>query len=138
MARLEDGAYNGDELVVETLHVHEAGQKITKDAQDLQTKIENEWGKYCTQACQVPAACLLKDFDTFRMQQQPLTLQAINNRIKIGQTLQNSATLYEFQEKVNAKHFDGPNIYAENNYSPNDNINLGNLKRPSGFDVHNS
>jgi hypothetical protein len=136
MPRLEDGAHNGDEIVVETLLVHEAGQKITKDAQDLQTKIENEWGKYWTQLNKVTAVCLYNDFDSFRTQQTPLTQKAIDNRIKIGQTLQNSATLYEFQEKVNAKRFDGPNIYAENNYYPKDNTNPADLQRPSGFGVY--
>lgn len=138
MARLEDSARSGDKIVVKTLSVHEAGQQITKDAQDLQTKITNEWGNYHIQLNRVTAVCLYNDFDTFRTQQAPLTQKAIDNRIKIGQTLQNSATLWDFHEKVTAKRFDGPNIYAENNYYPNDNTNPANLQRPSGFDVHKS
>lgn len=128
---------SSDTITVSPDDVHRAGQNITKDAQDLENYMTLKWVEYINQEGLVPAMCLRNDFDTFYNQQKPLTTKAIENRIKIGQTLQDSSTLAEFQDKVTAKSFDGPNIYAEHNYYPSsDATEPGSLERPQGFGGH--
>ena len=130
-----DGSNSGDTIKVDTPTVEGTGHAITQDAQDLQRYMTDEWAKYNIQNGSVPAMCLRNDFDTIYNQQKPLTAKAIENRIKIGETLEQSSTLWEFQEAVTAQGFDGPNIYKENNYyGPNDPTNPDSLKRPGGFD----
>lgn len=128
-----DGSHNT--ITVNTLSIHEAGQKITQDAQALQTTMMNTWGAYNSETGRLSARCLQQDFDALRTQLEPLTSKAIENRIKIGQTLAKSATLWDFQETVTAQGFDGPNIYHENPYAATDlpGTNLGNQQRPDGF-----
>lgn len=118
-------------LVVDTNPVHQAGIKITNDAQSLQKDIDNAWTTYSGETGMVPAMCIRNDFDTLYDQQKPLTSKATANRVKIGQTLAQSATLAAFQDAVTAKSFDGPNIYQENPYYPTtDQVSPRSLQRP--------
>lgn len=103
-------------VTINTISVQQAGTTITKDAQEFQKDRENEWTTYSCQTGLVPAMCLRNDFDAFYDQQKPLARKVIENRIKIGQTLAKAASLWDFQETVTAKSFDGPNIYQENPY----------------------
>jgi REP element-mobilizing transposase RayT len=108
------------------------GETITQDAHDLQTYMQNAWEQYDVQAGLVPAKCLRNDLHTFHTNQEPLTQKAIANRIIIGQTLEKSATLSDFQETVTAQNFDGPNVYSENHYYPSsDPTEPGSLQEPT-------
>lgn len=123
---------SGETLPVDANPVRLAGQTIIQDSQDLQTYMTNEWHEFEIQANLVPAMCLRNDLHTFYTNQEPLTQKAIENRIKIGQTLEKSATLWDFQETVTAQNFDGLNIYAENHYYPSsDPTEPGSLQQPA-------
>jgi hypothetical protein len=116
---------SGTPIVVDTEVVHQAGRAISKNAQDLQdylTVKPNQWNVFHTHVAELPG-CLRNDFESFYNSQKPLMDKLIGNRGKIGQTLQQAASLWEFQEMVTAKSFDGPNIYAENPYYSSDETN---------------
>lgn len=123
----------GDPITVDTETVHQAGRAVCKSVQDFQdylTVKPNQWNVFQTHVTSLPA-CLRSDFQGFYNSQKPLMDKLIENRDKIGQTLQQAASLWEFQEMVTAKNFAGPDIYAENTYfSPNESKST-NLQPPT-------
>jgi hypothetical protein len=112
------GSGSTKQIVVDTNPVHKAGQDICKSASDLDSYVNGRPGRWTDfQSLVAPLPmCLSNDFNNFYNNHKPKLDDLIKNRNKIGQTLQQSATLWEFQEAVTAKNFGGPNIYGENSY----------------------
>ena len=128
-------AGNPDQVAIQTDTVQQAGKNIYDDVQGpggLKDYIDGQWKNFQSEVTDpnLPM-CLRNDFNNFQDSHKPKLDKWIENRTKIAQTLQQSATLWDFQEAVTAQNFNGPNIYSNNNYytSPNE-TNPTNVEPP--------
>lgn len=125
------------QVVIKTDTVQQAGTNIYNSVQGqggLKDYIDGQWKNFhaAVTDSNLPI-CLCNDFNNFYNNHKPKLDQWIENRTRIAQTLEQSATLWDFQETVTTKSFSGPNIYAGtgNSYfaSPNE-TNPANVEPP--------
>ena len=126
---------SNNELFANISAMQSIGSVIQKDATNLQSHLQQQWGRFKSFAfgSEVPT-CLKNDFSDFANLHQPELTTLAERRQRIGQELGQAADLITFQDQLVKKSFADINIYKENNYYTDmSKMNVDNLQPPTGF-----